>query len=156
METSKSFDQRKFVMNSLITCIVLLQVMVTFSAVAQSHCDEVTYYVLPTDPLPMVCNNNNSCLLGEICQTLNDYAKHSSHFFALNTMSNITLYFMCGLHEYTEQLSILNISTLIMQGMSAARNTIIQMPANDTSNQFSIVFSSVGTVRIRTSPCFIL
>lgn len=110
---------------------------------------QATYYVLPTNPHLNNCTGNNSCSSGEICQTLNDYAKNSSQFFIPNKMSSISLKFMCGLHRFTEQLDVHNISTIILQGMSTARNTVIQMPADVTLNQFSLIFSNITTLRIR-------
>lgn len=110
---------------------------------------EAEYYiVLPTDPLSSaVCPTNNSCPSDKVCQTMDDYARNSSLYFSPNK-SNITLYFMCGLHRCTEQLVIHDLEIVVMQGTPISGNVIIQMPVN-ASHNFSWIFSNVSTVHVK-------
>ena len=109
--------------------------------------DGVTYYVLPTEPLK-ACTSNFSCPLGEVCQTLDNYARHSNHLLYHNVSNTLTFNFTCGLHKYSEHIRLQNFSTIVMQGMSLPENVVVQMPVN-FSQQFNIIFSNMSDVIIK-------
>ena len=82
-----------------------------------------TYYVKPTEPL---CPKNDSCPPDQQCHKMDYYAKNSGVFFSPNKQ-RITLYFMCGVHNCTESLSVHNLSSLSIVGTSSAK-VVINMP----------------------------
>ena len=86
-----------------------------------------TYYVEPTEPYgSLLCPKNDSCPPGQQCHKMDYYAKNSGVFFSPNKQ-RITLYFMCGVHNCTESLSVHNLSSLSIVGTSSVE-VIINMP----------------------------
>ena len=86
-----------------------------------------TYYVKPTEPYgSLSCPKNDSCPPGLQCHKMDYYAKNSGVFFSPNKQG-ITLYFMCGVHNCTESLSVHNLSSLSIVGTSSAK-VIVNMP----------------------------
>ena len=83
----------------------------------------VVYYVKPTE----LCVHNSSCPSNEICHTMDHYANNSSHYFSPDHI-NVTLYFMCGVHNCTRHLDISNIQTFAMIGRAERQNVTIMMP----------------------------
>ena len=85
----------------------------------------VVYYVKPTEP----CAHNNcySCPSYETCHTMDHYASNSSHYFSPDHI-NVTLYFMCGIHNCTKQINISDLRTFAMIGMAGRQHVIINMP----------------------------
>ena len=81
-----------------------------------------TYYVKPT----VSCSKNDSCPAGQQCHKMDYYAKNSGTFFS-SDKERITLYFLCGVHNCTESLSVHNLSSLSIVGTSTAK-VIINMP----------------------------
>ena len=86
-----------------------------------------TYYVKPTEIYgPLSCPKNDSCPAGQQCHEMDYYAKNRGIFFSPDK-NEITLYFMCGVHNCTESLSVHNLSSLSIVGTSSAK-VIINMP----------------------------
>ena len=98
----------------------------------------VIYYVEPTEP----CAHNSSCPSNEISHTIDHYASNSSHYFSPDHI-NITLYFMCGLHNSTKNLDISDLNLFAMIGTAERQYVTINMPiptettfiAQDTGRQ---------------------
>ena len=88
----------------------------------------VVYYVLPTEPLSSCpIATNISCPPNQVCHTMDYLAEHRSHFFSRDYY-HITLIFMCGVHNYTQDLSVQNHYSFVMKGETGAKkNTIISM-----------------------------
>ena len=84
---------------------------------------DVVYYVSPTEPLSS-CPGNSSCPPGQLCHTMDYLAEHSSEFFLQNYV-NITLIFMCGIHNYTKNLFVQNLHSFIMKGAAESRENVI-------------------------------
>ena len=74
----------------------------------------VFYYVSPTEPLSS-CPGNSSCRPGQLCHTMDYLAEHSSEFFSPDQVS-VTLIFMCGVHNYTKDLTVQNLHSFVMKG----------------------------------------
>ena len=83
------------------------------------------YYVKPTEP----CAHNSSCLSNETCHTMDHYASNSSHYFSPDQI-DITLYFMCGVHNCTRHLVISDLQTFAMIGRAGRQHVIINMQAS--------------------------
>ena len=83
----------------------------------------VVYYVKPTEP----CANNGSCPSNETCHTMDYYASNSSHYFSPEHI-NVTLYFMCGVHNCIQEVGINDLQTFTMTGTTSKQNVIINMP----------------------------
>ena len=83
----------------------------------------MVYYVKPTEP----CAHNSSCPSNETCHTMDHYASNSSHYFSPDHI-NITLYFMCGVHNCSQHLGIVNLQTFSMTGTAGRQYVTISMP----------------------------
>ena len=85
----------------------------------------VVYYVSPTEPLSS-CPGDSSCQPGQLCHTMDHLAEHSSEFFSSDHI-NITLIFMCGVHNYTKDLTVtvLNLYLFVMKGATGSRENVI-------------------------------
>ena len=83
----------------------------------------VVYYVKPTEP----CANNGSCPSNETCHTMDYYASNSSHYFSPEHI-NVTLYFMCGVHNCIQKVGISDLQIFAMIGIALKQNVIINMP----------------------------
>ena len=83
----------------------------------------VVYYVKPTEP----CAHNSNCPSNETCHTMGHYASESSHYFSPDHI-NVTLYFMCGIHNYTKRINISDLHAFAMIGMAGRQHVIINMP----------------------------
>ena len=112
----------------------------------------VVYYVKPTEP----CAHNSSFPSGEECQTMDHYASNSSHYFSSDHI-NVTLYFLCGVHNCTERMDIRDLQTFVMKGTAGRHGVVINMipkvvPAKDPkdgSNQECMyTFANVSDVII--------
>ena len=84
---------------------------------------DVVYHVSPTEPLSS-CHGNSSCPPGQLCHTMDYLAEHSSEFF-LPDHVNVTLIFMCGVHNYTKNLTVLNLHSFVMKGAAESRENVI-------------------------------
>ena len=86
------------------------------------------YYVLPTEPLSS-CQiaTNITCPPNQVCHTMDYLAENRNDFFSPDYY-NITLIFMCGVHNHTQDLHVQNHYSFIMKGETGAKkNTIISM-----------------------------
>ena len=104
---------------------LMITLMIGLNQVSEGS---VVYYVLPTEPLnscPIA--TNISCPSNQVCHTMDYLAEHRSHFFPRDYY-HITLIFMCGVHNYTQDLRVQNHYSFIMKGETGAKkNTIISM-----------------------------
>ena len=94
---------------------------------------EVVYYVSPTEPLSS-CPGNSGCPPGQLCHTMDYLAEHSSEFFSSDHI-NVTLIFMCGVHNYTKGLVVQNLHSFVMKGAAESKGNVI------TDHQFSMQLS---------------
>ena len=84
---------------------------------------DVVYYVSPTEPLSS-CHGNSSCPPGQLCHTMDYLAEHSSELFSPDHI-NVTLIFMCGVHNYTKDLVVQNLHSFVMKGAAESRENVI-------------------------------
>ena len=86
----------------------------------------VVYYVLPTEP----CSHNGSCPSGKTCHTMDYYASNSSHYFSPlhDHRINVTLYFICGVHNCAKHLDVHDLDKFAMIGTAGRLNVTINMP----------------------------
>ena len=107
------------------------------------------YHVSSTEPLSF-CPGNSSCQPGQLCHTMDYLAEHSSEFFSPDHV-NITLIFMCGVHNYTKDLTVQNLHSFIMKGAGESReNVIIDHQFVGKSKCTAIRFFNVSFVNITT------
>ena len=85
--------------------------------------EDVVYYVSPTEPLSS-CPGSSSCPPGQLCHTMDYLAEHSSEFFSPDHV-NVTLIFMCGVHNYTKDLVVKNFHSFVMKGAAESRENVI-------------------------------
>ena len=83
----------------------------------------VIYFVNPTEPLHS-CPGNSSCPPGHLCHTMDHLVEHSSQFFSPE-YSNVTLIFMCGVHNYTKDLIVQNLHSFVMEGAAKSKENVI-------------------------------
>ena len=83
----------------------------------------VYYYVSPTEPLSS-CPGNSSCPPDQLCHTMDYFAEHSSEFFSPEHV-NVTLIFMCGIHNYTKGLVVQNLHSFVMKGVAESGENVI-------------------------------
>ena len=81
------------------------------------------YHISPTEPLSS-CPGNSSCPPGQLCHTMDYLANQSSEFFSPDQV-NVILIFMCGVHNYTNNLFIRNLHSFIMKGAAESRENVI-------------------------------
>ena len=114
----------------------------------------VVYYVLPTEPLTS-CSGNSSCPPGQLCHTMDYLAEHSSEFFSPDQVStSVTLLFMCGVHNYTKDLTVQNLLSFNMKGAAESREYVIidhQFGAQFGKLNCTIIqFFNISSVNITT------
>ena len=110
---------------------------------------DVIYYVSPTEPLNS-CPGNSSCPLGQLCHTMDYFAEHSSEFFSTDHV-NVTLIFMCGVHNYTKDLIAQNFHSFVIKGATKSReNVIIDNQIVGESKCTVIQFFNISFVNITT------
>ena len=83
----------------------------------------MVYYVSPTEPLSS-CPGNSSCPPGQLCHTMDYLVEHSSKFFSPDHI-NVTLIFMCGVHNYTKDLTVQNLHSFVMKGAAESKENVI-------------------------------
>ena len=85
----------------------------------------MVYYVLPTEPLDS-CVGNVSCPSGhdQLCHSMDYLAKHSSEFFSRGH-TNITLVFLCGIHNCTKDWTVQDLHSLVIQGAAGPEQTVL-------------------------------
>ena len=81
------------------------------------------YHVMPVMHL-ISCPGNNSCPPGQLCHTMDYLAEHGSELFSPDHV-NVTLIFMCGVHNYTKELIVQNLHSFIMKGAAESRKNVI-------------------------------
>ena len=103
--------------------------LVELICVIQAETEEgVVYYVSPTEPLSS-CPGNSSCLPGQLCHTMDYLAEHGHEFF-LPDQVNVMLIFMCGVHNYTKDLTVQNLHSFVMKGDTGSRDDVIRLTIN--------------------------
>ena len=114
--------------------------------------EDVVYYVSPTETLSS-CPGNSSCPPGQLCHTMDYLADHSSEFFSPDHV-NVTLIFMCGVHNYTKNLTIQNLHSFVMKGAAESRENVIidhQFGMEDGKTWCTVIqFFNVSFVNITT------
>ena len=81
------------------------------------------YYVKPVKYLSS-CPGNSSCPSGQLCYTMDYLTEHSSEFFLPHHV-NVTLIFMCGVHNYTKDLVVQNFHSFVMKGTEESTENVI-------------------------------
>ena len=81
------------------------------------------YHIKPVKHLSS-CPGNSSCPPGQLCHTMDYLAEHSSEFFSPDHV-NVTLIFMCGVHNYTKNLTVQNLHSFVMKGAVESRENVI-------------------------------
>ena len=139
---------------SLITHLVVLSSHLLI--LTADH--EVVYYVKPTEP----CAHNSSCPSNETCHTMDHYASNSSHYFSSDHI-NVTLYFMCGVHNCTQNMDITDLERLTMVSSSGKNDVTFYMPMarnipNDPKNigNRTYKFANIITLRIENITIFFI
>ena len=117
----------------------------------------VVYYVSPTEPLSS-CSGNSSCPPGQLCHTMDYLVENSSEFFSPDYI-NVTLMFMCGVHNYTKDLTVQNLHSLVLKGADESKeNAIINhqfgtqpvgKPKCTIIQIFNISFVNITTLTMR-------
>ena len=113
----------------------------------------VVYHVSPTEALSS-CPGNSSCPPGQLCHTMDYLAEHSSEFFSPDHV-NVTLIFMCGVHNYTKDLTVQNLHSFVMKGAAESRENVIidhqfvGKPKCTVIWFFSVSFVNVITLTMR-------
>ena len=70
------------------------------------------------------CPGNSSCPTGRLCYTMDYLAEHGSEFFSPDHV-NVTLIFMCGVHNYTKNLTVQNLHYFVMKGAAESRENVV-------------------------------
>ena len=139
-------------MNTLFLVFIPLIGLICIQALCHCETEEIAvYYVSPTVPLSS-CPGNSSCPPGQLCHTMDYLAEHSSEFFSPDQVS-VTLIFMCGVHNYTKDLTVQNLHSFVMKGAaeSPRENVIIDhqfVAQNGEPNCTVIQFFNVRFVNI--------
>ena len=115
----------------------------------------MVYYVKPTEP----CAHNSSCPSNETCHTMDHYASNSSHYFSLDHI-NVTLYFMCGVHNCSryQYVTVHDLQVFAMEGLAGRKNVVINIsiPTKIPQDPISVskcayFFTNVSKVRIENA-----
>ena len=123
---------------------------------AETGGEGVVYYVSPTEPLSS-CPGNSSYPPGQLCHTMDCFAEHSSEFFSSDQVS-VTLIFMCGVHNYTKDLTVQNLHSFVMKGSAESRqNVIIDHQFTEQSGKpnctiiqfFNVSFMNITNLTVR-------
>ena len=118
--------------------------------------EDVVYHVSPTEPLSS-CPGNSSCPPGQLCHTMDYLANHSSKFFSSDHV-NITLIFMCGVHNYAKNLTVQNLHSFVMKGAAESRENVIidhqfdmegGKPKCTLTQFFNVSFVNITTLTMR-------
>ena len=114
------------------------------------------YYVAPTQSLKS-CPVNSSCPPGQHCYTMDYLAEHRSEYFSPDH-TNLTLMFLCGVHNYTKNLTIHNLRSFVLKGAPEfTDNVIIDMflknqfgkPRCTAIHFFNVSYVSITTLTLR-------
>ena len=96
--------------------------IVLISILAETE-EGVVYYVSPTEPFGS-CPGNSSCLPGQPCHTMDYLVEHSSKLFSPDHV-NVMLIFLCGVHNYTKDLTVQNLNSFVMKGATESKEDVI-------------------------------
>ena len=129
--------------------LLSLLFILIFGSICVRLTEGTVYHVKPVKPL-ISCPGNSSCPPGQLCHTMDYLVEHSSEFFSPDHV-NITLIFMCGVHNYTKGLVVRNLHSFVMKGAEESReNVIINHQFVDKPNCTLIHFFNVSFVTITT------
>ena len=103
-------------MNILFSFLIII-------GIAVSEGLSVVYYVSPTEPQSS-CSGNSSCPPGQLCRTMDYLVENSNKFFSPDHI-NVTLIFMCGVHNYTKDLTVQNLHSFVMKGAAESKENVI-------------------------------
>ena len=85
------------------------------------------------------------------------FAEHSSEFFSPDHV-NVTLIFMCGVHNYTKDLAVQNFHLFVMKGAAESRENVIidhqfgmegSKPKCTLTQFFNVSFVNITTLTMR-------
>ena len=115
----------------------------------------VIYYVSSTESLSS-CPGSSSCPSGQLCHTMDYLIEHSSEFFSSDHV-NITLIFMCGVHNYTKNLMVQHLQSFVLKGTSDSREktvidqfvTRLNKPNCTLLQFFNISFVNIANLTMR-------
>ena len=114
--------------------------------VSEGEC--VVYRVLPTNPIDSCPGNGSSCPLGQLCVTMDYLVEHSSKLFSSDHI-NVTLVFVCGIHNYTKDLTVQNLHSFVMKGATESRENVIIDHQFGTQPKCTIIqFFNISLVNI--------
>ena len=112
----------------------------------------VVYYVKPTEP----CAHNGRCPSSEeTCHIMDHYASKSNHYFSPDRI-NVTLYFLCGVHNCTQHMNIkfYDLQTFTITGTAGQELVMINMLpevtkflSNKEANMY--IFTNVSNLVIK-------
>ena len=115
-----------------------------------SSAEGVVYCVTPTIACP---HDNSNCSTHEISHTLEYYVNNSGQFFSPDKV-DITLYFMCGVHNQTsnKHTDIHDLQTFTMASATGKKDVTINMPIqrNHSRNSHVYTFRNVSNVKIKS------
>ena len=92
--------------------------MVALISIHLAETEDVVVSVYPTEPLHS-CPGNSSCPPGQFCHTMDYLVQHSYSEFFSREHANVTLVFMCGVHNYTKDLTVQNLNSFTMKAEAA-------------------------------------
>ena len=118
-----SQDLSLFLTSPTMTLLYYLFFVLIFGSVYIRLTEGKVYHVKPVKHL-ISCPGNSSCPFGQLCHTMDYLAEHSSEFFSPDHV-NVTLIFMCGVHNYTKNLTVQNLHSFVMKGAAESRENVI-------------------------------
>lgn len=98
-------------------------VIITLICIHTEANKSVVYHVSPTKQLDS-CPRNSTCQPDQHCHKLDYFAQNSKKLFSQND-TNITLIFMCGVHNHTKRLTVQNVNTFVMKGAEKSNDNVI-------------------------------
>ena len=125
---------------------VLIIILIASNLLGGSKVKGVVYYVKPTTSCP---HSDTHCPSGETCLKLDNYINESSNYLSPDKV-NITLYFMCVVHNQTSEklVDIHDLQTFAMLGVAANETVTIHMPVQSNESLQTYTFTNVSFVRI--------
>ena len=134
---------------ALVICLLLILISQCLPTTAG-----VVYYVNPTE---RPCAQNNSCPPNKICHIMDYFASNSTYYFSTN-LTNVTLYFMCGIHNCTKHIDVRNLQSFAIIGTAGREKVTINMPItteipHDPKNigNRTYIFTNVSNVRFENA-----
>ena len=96
----------------------MIQKFILLTFLIGSICIPKVYYVLPYP------EDMSSCQPHQLCHTMDYLAEHSDEFFSSDHI-NVTLIFMCEIHNYTKDMTVQNLQSFVMKGATESRENVI-------------------------------